>query len=299
MSFSNKRLYILLLALLLVALPATGLLAQESSDEGEGPPDLEGRTITVAVENAYPPFNYLDDDGAPIGWDYDVINELCARLNCVPEYVETSWDGMIFAVAEGEFDMAADGITILPDRAEQVDFSDPYMTLVQVILGRADEERFSSVEEMLALEDLRLGVQPGTTNYFTAVDLLGSEDDPRLILYDLFPQAVQALIAGDVDAVVMDDVAGQGYVGTNPDAVQIIGEPLTATEELGFIFPLGSDLRDAINAGLDSMREDGSLIEITLRWFTAQEEEDGGEDEAMDGGILGVLSALSVPMEDE
>jgi polar amino acid transport system substrate-binding protein len=88
-------------------------------------------------------------------------------------------------------------------------------------------------------------------------------------------------------------------VGTNPDAVQIIGEPLTATEELGFIFPLGSDLRDAINAGLDSMREDGSLIEITLRWFTAQEEEDGGEDEAMDGGILGVLSALSVPMEDE
>ena len=56
------------------------------------------------------------------------------RLNCVPEFIETAWDGMILAVSNGEYDMAADGITIKPDRAEIVDFSDGYVSLVQVLL---------------------------------------------------------------------------------------------------------------------------------------------------------------------
>src|SRR5690606_11081700 len=90
----------------------------DAADEEIVLPDLEGRTVTVAVENAYPPFNYLDDDGNPIGWDYDVINEICARLNCVAEYIETSWDGMILAVSNGEYDVAADGITITEERRE-------------------------------------------------------------------------------------------------------------------------------------------------------------------------------------
>lgn len=269
---------------LLVVMPLMGALAQDGEGtildvlaslrvpaaEGEAEagalPDLGGRTITVAVENGYPPFNFVDDQGNAIGWDYDTVNEICARLNCVPEYIETAWDGMILAVSNGEYDMAADGITITEERAQSVAFSQGYMTLVQVLLARVGEDRFSTVEEFVANEELTLGVQPGTTNFFVAQDLLG-EGNPRIVPYDTFPIAVQVLIAGEVDAVVMDDVAGQGYVGANPEAVQIIGEPLTSVEELGFIFPLGSDLVDAVNAALDSMRADGTLLEITNRWF--------------------------------
>jgi polar amino acid transport system substrate-binding protein len=221
--------------------------------------------ITVAVENAYKPFNFIDPEtGEAVGWDYDALHEICRRLNCVPEFVQTAWDGMILAVSNGEYDMAADGITITEERAEIVDFSQGYVTLEQVLLARIDEERFSSVEELVANEDLTVGVQPGTTNYFVAIDLVG---EGRLVAYETFPVAVQALIAGDVDTVVMDDVAGQGYVGVNADRVKIVGEPLTAQEALGFIFPKGSDLVAPVNAALDSMRADGTLESINNKWF--------------------------------
>ncbi|MBZ0303336.1 MAG: transporter substrate-binding domain-containing protein, partial [Anaerolineae bacterium] len=159
---------------------------------------------------------------------------------------------------------------IKPERAELVDFSEGYISLEQVLLGRADEERYTDADSLVADESLMVGVQPGTTNYFVAVELVGED---RLIAYETFPIAVQALIAGDVDAVVMDDVAGQGYVGINSDAVKIVGESLTSTEELGFIFPKGSDLVEPFNAALDSMKADGTLETINNKWFLGSEAE--------------------------
>src|SRR5690349_11598619 len=82
-------------------LPIFSVLAQDSASTAEpmALPDLGGRTVTVAIENAYPPFNYVDEvSGEAIGWDYDMINEMCARLNCVPEFIQVSWEGMIVAV---------------------------------------------------------------------------------------------------------------------------------------------------------------------------------------------------------
>ena len=76
-----------------------------------GLPNLGGRTITVAVENAYPPFNNIDvGTGEAVGWDYDVVREICKRLNCVPEFKEVAWDGLFPAMNAGEYDMAADGV---------------------------------------------------------------------------------------------------------------------------------------------------------------------------------------------
>ena len=101
--------------------------------------------------------------------------------------------------------------------------------------------------------------------------LVGEE---RLVTYETFPVAVQALIAGDVDAVVMDDVAGQGYVGVNAEQVQLVGEPLTALQELGFMFPPDSDLVEPFNAALASMEADGTLTAINNKWFLGAAEEE-------------------------
>ncbi len=268
---SRSSLFRVLLAALIALMSLSGLSAQDTAEL----PDLEGRVITVAVENAYPPFNFIDEEtNAGAGWDYDAINEICARLNCVPEYIETAWDGMILAVSNGEYDMAGDGITITEERAEVVDFSDGYIQTEQVLLVRIDEERFTNADELLADETLLIGSQPGTTNYELAAELLGSED--RLVAYDTFGVAVQALIAGDVDAVFMDDTAGQGYVGINADQVKITGEPLTS-DQLGFIFPKGSELVGAFNAALASMREDRTLEVINAKWFPPAMPDLGGQ----------------------
>ena len=285
-----SRLLALMLVLMLVV---SGVMAQDDTEDPELP-DLEGRTVTVAIENAYPPFNYLDEDGEPVGWDYDALEEICARLNCVPEFIEASWDGMILAVSEGEFDMAADGITITEERAEVVDFSNGYVTLEQVLLVKNGEDRFSTVAEFVADESLTLGVQPGTTNFFTAEELLG-EGNSRIITFDTFQIAVLALIAGDIDAAIMDNVAGQGYVGANPDAVSMVDDPITAQEALGFIFPLGSDLVEPFNAALASMEEDGTLLELNLMWFAGVTEEEMMELPDLEGRVISVAIENAYP----
>lgn len=226
-------------------------------------PDLGGIEITIAVENAYLPFNFIDPaTGEATGWDYDVFNELGARLNFVPVYEQTSWDGMIVAVSQDQYDIAADGITITEERAEIVDFSVGYIQLSQNLLVAAGEDRFATVADFQA-GDFVIGTQPGTTNYDLAVELVGED---RIQGFEVFPVAVQALLNGDVDAVLIDNVAGQGYIGANPDALMMIEEALTS-EELGFIFPLDSELVEPINMGLASLAADGTLDELFVKWF--------------------------------
>ena len=232
--------------------------------EEVGLPDLEGRTIQIAVENAYLPFNYVDvATGEAKGWDYDAMNEICARLNCTLEWIEFGWDTMIASVAEGQFDMATDGITITEERDEIADFSEGYIATEQRMLVRLGEDRFSSPDEFADDSSLILGEQVGTTNYDTAVALVGED---RVIAFDDFGVTVQSLIAGDVDGVVIDETAGQGYMGENADKVELIGESLSS-DWLGFIFPDGSDLVAPINAALQSMKDDGTLNQINAQWF--------------------------------
>lgn len=252
---------VMLLFILLFPM-SIGLVAQDAPEL----PDLEGQTITVAVENAYPPFNYIDErSGEAIGWDYDTINEICRRLNCVPEFIETSWEGMIVAVSNGEFDMAADGISITDERKEVVDYSMPYITTIQRFMVRLDEDRFATSQEFIDTAEYVIGVQTGTTNFELAQELVG---DDRLVSYDTFGAAIQALIAGDVDAVIIDDVAGQGYTGENAELIKLLSEELSS-DPLGFIFPKGSELPAAVDAALLSMEADGTLIRISARWGLA------------------------------
>jgi polar amino acid transport system substrate-binding protein len=79
----------------------------------------------VVTENAYPPLQFLDVEGSAVGWEYDADGEIAERLNATVRYENISWDAMIPAVSEGQYDMGMTGITIREDRAEVVDFSPP------------------------------------------------------------------------------------------------------------------------------------------------------------------------------
>lgn len=274
---SARKLWLVVLVLALVAaacgdgtsgttagpVDTTGAGAGTTAASAGELPDLGGQTITVAVENAYPPFNYIDDaTGEAIGWDYDAVNEICSRINCTPEFVEVAWDGMIIAVSEGQYDMAADGITITEERDEQVDFSQGYVSVEQKLLVRADEDRFANVDEFGA-GDYLIATQLGTTNFDTAVEAFGED---RVQGFEQFGFAVQAVLSGDADAVIIDDTAGQGYIGENADQLKLI-EGSLSSDELGFIFPNGSELVAAFDAALASMEEDGTLAEINGTWW--------------------------------
>jgi polar amino acid transport system substrate-binding protein len=228
-------------ALLLLAAPAA---AQDL-------PDLGGREIVVVTENAYPPLQFLDDAGTPIGWEYDFMEEAARRLNATLTYETISWDAMIPAVSEGQYDMGMTGITIREDRAEVVDFSDPYLTSQMLMIVRGDEERFTDAASFAADPELLAAAQPGTTPFYVTVyEILdGDEANPRIVPFETFGAGLEALRAGDVDLTLSDSAAAQAYVAASNGALKIVGEPL-GTEEFGFIFPKGADLVEPINAAI-------------------------------------------------
>lgn len=232
-------------------------------------PNLQGRTVVAVTGNDYMPLNFVDPKtGEAIGWEYDAVNEIGARLNCKIEWKVAAWDTMIAAIREGQYDVGMDGITITDERKQQVDFSIPYMVSQQFMLVRANETRFSTAEEFKAQESLLIGSQTGTTNFYVAVYsvLDGNESNPRIKLFENFGATAQALLSGDVDMVLMDAASSRGYIGANAGKLKIIGDPL-GTEEFGFIFTPKSDLVEPFNAAIRAMQEDGFLDRLNTKWF--------------------------------
>ena len=228
--------------------------------------DLDGTTVRVGSDTTYPPFETVDEDGNIVGFDVDVFDAVCERVNCVAEFVTTAWDGIFPALAAGEFDAVASGVTITAERAQIVDFTDPYFIVDQAITVGVDNEDWTL--EDFTEGSLTLGAQTGTTNALTAEDLVGRD---RVQLYDDFNSAIQALLNGDVDGVMIDDATADEFVNTYAGELAVSIRGVESGEELGFAVPQGSELVDALNAGLAEIREDGTLDELVQKWHGGQD----------------------------
>jgi polar amino acid transport system substrate-binding protein len=260
-------------SVLLAACGGAATPAANSGAGGDAPkasatlPDLKGREIVIAVENAYPPFNSKDEKtGEGVGIDYDFFNEACKRMNCKVKFVTTSWDAIVAVMGgsgKAEWDVAADGITITDERKKNVDFSDPYVKVSMRLMVRKGEDRFKDSGAFKGNTALKFGAQQGTTNYDLMEKLVGKD---RIVVYDQFGLIVEALKNKDIDATVMDDVASAGYLSTNNDAIEILPEELVG-EELGLVYSKGSDLREPFNKALAEMKSDGTWVKIVQKYI--------------------------------
>jgi len=226
-------------------------------------PDLGGQEIVVAVENLYPPFQFENPNtGDVIGYEYDMLEEICFRLNCTPVYETTSFDVLIAAVGDEQYDMGMTGISIREERREVVDFSAPYINLDQFLLVQADEDRFANYEEFVAGEDLILGVQQGTSGFFVTQDV----PEERRVVFNEFGALLAALAAGDIDAMPADATAATGFISQTGVEAELIGDPISR-DEFGLIFPIGSDLVEPMDAAIASMQDDGYYDYLYQKWF--------------------------------
>lgn len=231
-------------------------------------PNLEGKEVVAVTENAYPPLQFMDKSGAAVGWEYDAMAEIAKRINITVKYENTSWDAMIPAVSEGQYDLGMTGITIKDERKEKVDFSDAYMRSEMLMIVRGDEARFTDAASFAAIPELLVSAQPGTSPFYAAIYniLDGNEENPRVIKFETFGAGLEALKTGDVDLTLSDSTAANGYVQASNGGLKLIGEPL-ASEDFGFIFPKGSDLVAPINAAIASMKADGTMDALNQKWF--------------------------------
>lgn len=224
-------------------------------------PDLAGRTITVAVDNETFPFNFTDE-GTNTGWDYEALTAICDALNCQIVFTDVASDAVVATVSQGAADLAGDASLISDQLTAVVDVSNPVLPMEQRLVVRDDETRFNTVSEFSSSSAI-VGAVTGTANHQVAVDTWGTS---RTRAFPTLDAAIAALVGSDIDAVVIFDFAGQGYVGVSDDAVKQI-EGVLGSGELALIFTPGSDLVAPFNEALLELTVNGTLGTINTFWF--------------------------------
>lgn len=226
--------------------------------------DLGGKVLKVGSDTTYPPMETIDEaTGQAVGFDVDVMNAICERINCKAEFVTTAWDGIFAALQQGEFDMVVSGVSITEERDKIVDFSDPYIIVSQAVLVRV-------ADKALTIDDFKAGkklaAQTATTNAQLAEDLVGREN---VSLYDTFAAAVAALKNGDVAGVIIDGTSAAAYEQEFAGEL-IVGISGLQSDPLGLVFQEGDPMRDAFNEGLKMIQDDGTLDKLKAKYWAAK-----------------------------
>ncbi len=220
-------------------------------------------TVNVATDPSFVPFEMLDPEtGEMIGFDMDIINEVADRAGFDVNLTTMEFSGIIPAVQTGSQEIAIAGTTITEERAQVVDFSDPYYDSGLQIIVRADNEEVSSIED---LEGLSVATKIGSTSYDFLQQELGEDAD--ITPYPGTADMYMALLGRNVDAVLYDAPNVAYFSQTRGEGRTKVVGPLYEGQQYGIVFHKGSEWVEPTNEALAAMREDGSYNEIYTKWF--------------------------------
>jgi len=218
-------------------------------------------TVKVGTNAEYPPFEFVNEEGTITGFDIELMEAIAEEAGFEYELVNTRWDGIFVALASGEFDAVISAATITPERAEQVNFSDPYFNAGQRIAVKADNDAIQGPED---LEGLKVGVQLGTTGDIFLSEQTGAD----VQRYDENTLAFEALNNGDLDAVMADGPTAAEVLQSNPEMDLKLVDGVFTEEQYGIaVNQEETDLLEAINEGLAAIKENGEYDEIYDKYF--------------------------------
>ncbi|MBD7917641.1 amino acid ABC transporter substrate-binding protein [Cellulomonas sp. Sa3CUA2] len=240
---------------------AVGTLAACSSGDPE--PSGEGTSqagvLRVGTEGTYSPFSFHDADGELTGYDVEVITAVADELGLEVEFSETTWDS-IFAGLEAErYDLIANQVTVNDERAEKYDLSEPYTVSTGVALVAADDDAVTSLADVSGLT----AAQSATSNWSQVATDAGAKVES----VEGLTQAVALLKQGRIDVTFNDDLAVLDYLKQSGDTSVKIAFETGDTVEQAFALRKGSDLTAQVDEALAALRADGTLAEISQKWF--------------------------------
>ncbi|MDE4599122.1 basic amino acid ABC transporter substrate-binding protein [Sinorhizobium meliloti] len=229
---------------------------------GASAADLGGKLLKVGSDTTSPPMESVDPaTGQIVGFDIDVVNAICAKIDCQAEFVTTGWDGIFAALDQGNFDLVASGVSITEERKKAMDFSDPYIVNSQAVLMRVEDQGVSL--EDFKSKGKKLSAQANTTDAQVAEGVVGKEN---VVAYDSFSAAIIALKNKDVDGVVINGANAAAYER------EFVGELVVAirdleSDPLGLVFRKGDANVAAFNEGLKMIRDDGTLDQLVNKYW--------------------------------
>ena len=221
----------------------------------------DGGTLRMGTNATFPPYEFVGDAGNVQGIDADIAAAIADKLGMKLEITDMEFDSLIPALQSDTIDVALAGMTVTPDRQENVDFSDSYAKGVQVIIVK-DGSDIASPDD---LEGKSIGVQTGTTGDIYCTDDYGQENVKQ---FNNGPLAVAALVNGQIDCVVIDQEPAKNYVAAN-SGLKIL-DTAYADEDYAIAIKKGNtELLDKVNGALKELKDDGTLQSIVDKYISA------------------------------
>jgi polar amino acid transport system substrate-binding protein len=261
MAFMKKFLAMLTAVMMLCVLCVPAFA--EAADESLKKVQEKGELILGLDEN-FPPMGFKDADGNIVGFDIDVAAAVCEKLGVTLKCQPIDWSAKELELSSGAVDCLWNGMTITEDRKAAMEMSTPYCANAQVVCVKADSE----IKTLADLSGKVVGLQAGSS----AVEALNKAEELKASLaeaaeFDDYMVALMDLDAGNVDAVLIDEVVANYYITAKQADYRLLEEKL-ADEEYGIGFRKGDvALRDAVNEALIALYQDGSLNPILEKWF--------------------------------
>ena len=243
---------------ILAVLLAVCLIAGISACGGSGGDDNQ---LIMATNANFPPYEY-HEGGEIVGIDVEIAQAIAEKLDKELKIEDMESGAIIDAVASGKADMGVAGMTVREDRLENANFSDPYTTATQVIIVQEG----SDITEADHLADKSVGVQENTTGDSVVSDDYPDADVQR---YKNGADAVQALVQGKVDAVVIDNEPAKVFVSQN-EGLAILESPYAVEEYAIAIAKDNDELLEQVNTVIGELKEDGTLQQIIDKYIKAE-----------------------------
>lgn len=230
---------------------------------------IEDGVLNVATNCEFDPFEFLDDNGKPTGIDMDIAKALANELGLKLKIKDMAFESVVASVGSGSQDIAMAGLTVDAERQKTVDFSQTYFSSSQVVIAKKGDAILSlntveAVEEQL--KGKNIGAQNGTTGYKY---ISGDSDDydgianANAIGYASGALAVQALINGTIDYVIIDAVPASKLVAANANDIAVLSDVVLTGEDYAFAVKKGdTELLEKVNNALTKLINDGTIEEI-------------------------------------
>ena len=220
--------------------------------------------LVMATNASFPPYEYVDDNGAFAGIDVEIAGLIAEKLGLTLEIQDVEFGSIIGGVQSGKFDIGMAGMTVTDERLQSVNFSTSYAKGIQSIIVPEGSE-VKSFEDLAAKEDVKIGVQQDTTGDIYISDDLGTD---HVVQFKTGNDAVQALVTGKVDAVVIDNEPAKSYVAANEGLV--ILETAYAEEDYAIcVAKENTALLESINTALAELTADGTIDAILAKYISA------------------------------
>lgn len=237
-----------------------------TGDYGEFTTVEEG-VLHMATNAAFPPYEMVADDGGFEGIDVEIATLIAEKLDLELVVDDMDFSSVIAAVQTDKSDIAMAGLTVREDRLEYVDFTDTYATGVQVVIVKEGSD-IATIDD---LEGKMIGTQEATTGYIYCSDTpeKGGYGEDNVIAYTNGATAVQALLDGKVDCVVIDNEPAKAFVEAN-EGLKILDTEFTTEDYAIGVSKENTALKDAVNTALKELIADGTVQSIIDKYITAE-----------------------------